>query len=143
MNTTKEHQIILEGRKGRQFIIDLEDPIQRRYELIRELKLSDRPKEEICGEFDYSRVMGHLYEKAWDEKRWEGLNDKKKGPKTKSKRTDAVEQRVLNIRFHQPDKDMYEIADMLINEGYDISPRTVARILADHGVTLKKTRQKR
>jgi len=142
MNTKKKQQIILKGRKGKQFIIDLEDPLQRRYELVRELKLGDKPNEEICRQFDYSRVMGYKYEKAWDEKRWEGLKDKKKGPKTKSKRSEEVEQRVLSIRFHQPDKDMYEITDILIAEGHDVSSRTVARILADHGVTLKKTRRK-
>ena len=40
--------------------------------------------------FLYSRVMGHLYETAWD---------KKKGPKRKSRRTEELEKRVLAIRF--------------------------------------------
>lgn len=137
-----EEKIIIKGKKGKRFVIDLNDPLQRRYELVRELKLSERSKQEICENFQYSRVMGHIYEKAWERERWEGLKDKKKGPKRKSKRTEELEQKVLSLRFHKPEKDMYEIADLLTEEGYAVSPRTVARILADHGVTLKKTKQK-
>ncbi|MDP2767223.1 MAG: helix-turn-helix domain-containing protein [Candidatus Methanoperedens sp.] len=70
------------------------------------------------------------------------MRDEKKGPKTKSKRTEELENRVLAIRFKNPEKDMYEIADMLHEEGYTISARSVSRVLSDHGVTLKKTREK-
>ena len=66
----------------------------------------------------------------------------KEGPKSKSKRTEKLEKRVLAIRFKSPEKDMYEITDILTEEGYNISARSVARVLSEHGVTLKKTRQK-
>jgi hypothetical protein len=66
------------------------------------------------------------------------LKDKKKGPKSKSKRTEKLEKRVLAIRFKSPEKDMYEITDILTEEGYEISARSVARVLSEHGVTLKK-----
>jgi len=135
-------RIVIEGEKGKQFVIDLRDSLQRRYELIRELKLSGSPKEEICTKYGYSRVMGHLYETAWDKQRWEGLKDKKKGPKRKSRRTKELENRVLAIRFKSPEKDMYEITDILTEEGYGISARSVARVLSEHGVTLKKTKRK-
>lgn len=133
------NEIVIEGEKGKQFVIDLRDSLQRRYELIRDLKLSGSPKEEICARYGYSRVMGHSYETAWDKNRWDGLKDKKKGPKRKSRRTEELEKKVLAIRFKSPDKDMYEITDILIQEGYDISARSVARVLSEHGVTLKKT----
>lgn len=136
------NEIVIVGEKGKQFFIDLRDSLQRRYELVRELKLSDSPKEEICARYEYSRVMGHLYETAWDKNRWDGLKDKKKGPKSKSRRTEKLEKRVLAIRFKSPEKDMYEITDILTEEGYDISARSVSRVLSEHGVTLKKTRRK-
>lgn len=135
-------EIVIEGEKGKQFVIDLRDSLQRRYELVRELKLSGDPKEDICAQYEYSRVMGHLYETAWDKHRWGGLKDKKKGPKRKSKRTENVEKRILAIRFKTPEKDMYEITDILTEEGCKISARSVARVLSEHGVTLKKKRQK-
>ena len=86
--------------------------------------------------------MGHKYETAWDKNRWDGIKGKKKGPKTKSKRTEDLEKRILEIRFKDPEKDMYEITDILIEEGYDGSSRTVARVLSDHGVTKKKRGRK-
>lgn len=133
--------IVVKGERG-DFEIDLEDSLQRRYELVRELKLSAKSKEEICKKYGYSRIMGYLLEKAWDEKGWEGLMDKPKGPKTKTKRTKDVEKRVLDIRFKDPGKDMYDITDILKAEGYEISARSVARVLEEHGVTLKKTRRR-
>jgi hypothetical protein len=63
------NEIVIEGKKGKKFVIDLMDYFQRRYELVRELKLSDSSKEEICAKYGYSRVMGHLYEAAWDKNR--------------------------------------------------------------------------
>ena len=133
--------IVVKGDRG-DFVIDLEDSLQRRYELVRELKLSAESKERICRKYGYSRIMGYLLEKAWDGKGWEGLMDKPKGPKTKTKRTEDVEKRVLDLRFKDPGKDMYDIADILRAEGYDISARSVARVLSEHGVTLKKTRRR-
>lgn len=134
--------VILVKGDREDFEIDLDDSLQRRYELVRELKLSAEPKEEICKKYGYSRIMGYYYEKAWDEKGWEGLMDKPKGPRTKTKRTEEVERRVLDIRFRNPGKDMYDIAEILKSEGYDISARSVARVLSEHGVTLKKTRRR-
>ncbi|MFQ5904545.1 MAG: hypothetical protein ACE5JO_12745 [Candidatus Binatia bacterium] len=129
--------IVVKGDRG-DFEIDLEDSLQKRYELVRELKLNAGSKEEICKKYGYSRIMGYHYEKAWDEKAWEGLMDKPKGPKTKTRRTEEVERRVLDIRFKDPEKDMYDIADILEKEGYKISARSVGRVLSEHGVTLKK-----
>ncbi len=37
------------------------------------------------------------------------MKEKKKGPKSKSTRTEKLEKRVLAIRFKSPEKDMYGI----------------------------------
>lgn len=123
------------------FVIDLRDPTQTRYEMVRELTLSSEAKEKICRSYGYTRASGHIYEKAWQENRWEGLKDKPKGPQRNYVRTEDVEQKVLSIRFKHPELDMYDIRDLLKNEGEVISARSVARILSKHGVTLKKTRK--
>ena len=41
--------------------------------------------------------MGHLHETAWDKNKWDGLKDKKKGPKSKSKRTEKLEKRISRV----------------------------------------------
>jgi hypothetical protein len=52
------NEIVIEGNKGKKFVIDLSDYLQRRYELVRELKLSESPKEDICAKY------GHCMQKA-------------------------------------------------------------------------------
>ncbi len=48
----------------------------------------------------------------------------------------------LEIRFKDQEKNMYDIAELLRSEGYEISDSSVARVLSEHGVTLKKTKKK-
>ena len=131
---------IIEGKRS-EFVVDLQDSTQTRYEMVRELTLSSEAKEKICRSYGYTRASGHIYEKAWQEKRWEGLKDKPRGPQCNYVRTEDVEQKVLSIRFNRPELDMYDIRDILKNEGEVISARSVARILSKHGVTLKKTKK--
>ncbi len=133
-------KIIIEGDKGRIFEIALEDQLQRRYEMVRELSLSSKRRDDVCSKYGYTRKTGNEYLNAWKEKSWEGLKDKPRG--TKSKRTDEIEKRILEIRFKDQEKDMYDIAALLRGEGYEISDRSVARVLSEHGVTLKKKKKK-
>src|SRR3972149_9123638 len=136
------NEIIIEEEKGKTFHIDLEDPIQKRYEMVRELKLSSKKREEICKKYGYTRKTGNEYLNAWEEKRWDGIKDEARGPKSKSKCTNEVEKRIVDIRFKNPEKDMYEIQKVLKSDGIEISARSVARVLSEHGITLKKTKKK-
>jgi len=132
----------VEGERGRFFEINLDDPLQRKYEMVRELSLSSKPREEVCAKYNYSRKTGNEYLRTWKEKRWEGLKEKTRGPKSKSVRTQKVENRIVDIRFKNPENDMYDIAEILKSEGYEISARSVGRVLSEHGITLKKTKKK-
>jgi transposase len=125
--------LVLDGEKGKTFRIDMDDSLQRRYEMVRELGLSSETRAKICAKYGYTRKTGHQYLQAWEKKGWEGLMDKPRGPKSRSKRTSEVERRVLDIRFRDPAKDMYDIADILKAERYEISARSVARVLSEHG----------
>jgi len=132
----------VEGERGRFFEINLEDPLQRKYEMVRELSLSSKPREEVCAKYNYSRKTGNESLHAWEEKGWEGLKEKNRGPKSKSVRTQDVENRIVDIRFKNPENDMYDIAEILKSEGHKISARSVGRVLFEHGITLKKTKMK-
>ena len=46
-----------------------------------------------------------------------GLMDKPRGPKTKSRRTQEVERRTVDLRFRNPERDMYDFL------GLDALPR--------------------
>lgn len=131
---------IVVGERGK-FVIDLRDSTQARYEMVRELTISNGAKEEICRSYGYTRASGHIYQKAWQENRWVGIKNKPKGPQRNYVRTEDVEQKVLSIRFKRPELDMYEIRDLMAKEGKEISARSIARVLSKHGVTLKKTKK--
>jgi len=68
MNTLK-----VEGDVRRFFEINLENPLQRKYEMVRELSLSSKPRGEVCARYNYSRKTSNEYLRALKEKRWKGL----------------------------------------------------------------------
>jgi transposase len=128
-------------KEGKKFLIDLNNPVQVRYELIRECMLSGLPIEVICKKYGYSRQMYYFYKKRFEEKNWEGLVSCKTGPK-KQRKIMQVEDKILHLRFKDPSLNMYDICDILREKNYDISPRTVAVVLRKHGITLKKTKKR-
>lgn len=138
----KEKKELVGDTPGRIFIIDSEDTIQWRYEMIRQATLSRRPIEEISKEFGYSRDMYFYYKGKFEVGGILGLADCKPGPTKPRKRTEDVENRIIQIRFKRPELNMYEIQKILQTEGYEISPRSVGRTLSSHGLGLKKTKGK-
>lgn len=138
----KDTKKIVGDTPGRTFTINPEDTIQWRYEMIRQATLSRQPIEEISGEFGYSRDMYFYYKGKFEAAGILGLIDCKPGPRKPRKRTEEVENRIIQIRFKRPELNMYEIHEMLKGQGYDISPRSVGRTLSSHGLGLKKMKGK-
>ncbi len=128
---------------ARSFIIRSEDIVQWRYEMIREGSLSRESIDRICQKYNYSRDMFFYYKGKFDAEGMMGLVGEKPGPKNPRKRTEDVERFIIELRFKHPHLNMYEITHRLKEEGYDISPRSVARTLQGHGLSLKKTKGKR
>lgn len=127
---------------ARLFTVSSEDKVQWRYEMIRESSLSRDPIDKICQRYNYSRDMFFYYKGKFEAQGMMGLVDKKPGPKKPRKRTEDAEGMIIELRFKHPHLNMYEIARRLKQEGFDISPRSVARTLQEHGLSLKKTKGK-
>lgn len=126
----------------RVFYIKSSDIVQWRYEMIRQATLRRDSIDKVCKEFNYSRDMYFYYKKKFEEMGMRGLFDEKRGPKKKHKRTENFEKKLIEIRWRYPDFNMYEIAKELKEEGFLVSPRSVARTLSDFGLTLKKMKEK-
>lgn len=144
MRRGNKHLILEAPETGRSFKIDTSSLQQVKYEMIRMYYLEHRPVEEIISIFGYSSRQSfytalHLFEKEGIE----ALFPKSTGPKRCYRRTEEVEQRIIQIRFEDRTKDMYQIADLLQKESYKISARSVARTLSKYGITLKKTKKMR
>jgi len=128
--------------KRKEFLIDLSNSIQTRYEMIRECCLSKRSVEEICHKYGYSRTSYYFYKNKFEKEGIEGLIPDKPGPKGPVKITEEVESLILQIRFKDPGLDMYDIWEFLKEKGYKIGVWSVFAVLKKHGVTLKKTKAK-
>lgn len=65
------------------------------------------------------------------------LNDKKRGPKQNSQRTEKVVQQIIRYRFLDPDSSAAVIAQKLRQRGYSISQRSVERTIQEYGLQKK------
>lgn len=122
--------IVTGGRPNKRFEISLTDPIQRNYELVRELSLSAEPAEDVCRKYGCSRALGYTLLRRWQAERWDGLLPRRRGPRSRPKR-DAVRKFVVGLRRARPESSMYTIAEALRARGVAVSARTVARVLRE------------
>ncbi len=65
------------------------------------------------------------------------LQNQKRGPKTKSVRTEEVERQVIRHRFLDPDASIDVIAQKLRQAGIGISTRSVQRVIEKYGLQKK------
>jgi transposase len=125
---------------ARSLIVNSKDIVQWRYEMIRESTLSRDSVNSICKKYCYSRDMYYYYKGKFDTQGIKGLSDEKPGPRAATKRTEDIDRRIIELRFKNPNINMYEIANHLNQMGVDISARSVSRTLEAHGLALKKTK---
>jgi transposase len=65
------------------------------------------------------------------------LFSQKRGPKSNSVRTDEVERQVIRHRFLDPDASIDIIAQKLRQAGFEISTRSVERVIEQYGLQKK------
>ncbi len=125
----------------RRFPINFNDEVQVRYEMLRQASLSKKPIETICDKFNYSKDMYYYYKRKFEKNGVLALSNKKTGPKEATKRTENLEKKIVQLRFDNPELNMYDIHDKLKKEGFDVSSRTVARVINNHGLSKKKRKK--
>lgn len=125
-------------KKIRDFI---RDRVQLRYEAIREREIERKRVKDICKEWKISKTSFYLWQERFRNGGiMEGLKDKKRGPRSPSKRTKETEGEIISKKFASPEKNIFEISDELKEKGMDVSPRTVARTLSSYLLTKKKSK---
>jgi hypothetical protein len=68
---------------------------------------------------------------------FEGLVDRKRGPKKNTRRTDVITQQIIRQRFLDPDASAGVIAQKLRQSNFQISTRSVERTIQDFGLQKK------
>jgi transposase len=87
--------------------------------------------------YGISRQRYYQVQKKFQENGILALINQKRGPKTNSVRTDEVERQVIRQRFLDPDASADVIAQKLRQAGFDISTRSVERVIEVYGLQKK------
>jgi transposase len=87
--------------------------------------------------YGLSRQRYYQVQKKFQENGMLALVNQKRGPKTNSVRTDEVERQVIRQRFLDPDASADVIAQKLRQAGFDISTRSVERVIEAYGLQKK------
>ena len=134
-----EKTVLIQGETPKRcFPLKLDDPLQRRYEFIREAALSKKPVTEICAKYNLSRDMYYYYRRKFDQGGLIALSEEKPGPRRPHKIDEGLESQIIALKFEEPELSIYQLANRLTAKGYDISARSISRVLSEHGLTKKK-----
>ncbi|MFH1573225.1 MAG: helix-turn-helix domain-containing protein [Acidobacteriota bacterium] len=90
--------------------------------------------------FGYTKQRYYQLLQAYAEKGAIGLLSSKRGPKTNYRRTDEVVRQVIRHRFLDADASAEVIAQKLKQGGWEISIRSVQRIIEIYGLQKKTLR---
>ncbi len=87
--------------------------------------------------YGLSRQRYYQLYKQFQEKGITALFGQKRGPKSNSVRTDEVERQVIRHRFLDPDASVDIIAQKLRQADFEISTRSVERVIEKYGLQKK------
>lgn len=87
--------------------------------------------------YGLSRQRYYQVQKQFRENGILALFSQKRGPKSNSVRTDEVERQVIRHRFLDPDASVDIIAQKLRQAGFEISNRSVERVIEKYGLQKK------
>lgn len=92
---------------------------------------------EAARKFGYSRQRYFQLRAAFDKAGAAGLQSRKRGPKTHYRRSAEVVRQVIRYRFLDPQASAEVIAQKLVQSGWEISVRSVQRVIEEYGLQKK------
>jgi hypothetical protein len=90
-----------------------------------------------AAKYDFSKQRYFQLREAFLQKGTAALQSKLRGPKTQYRRTDELVRQVIRHRFLDPEASASVIAQKLRQSGFEISMRSVERVIADFGLQKK------
>jgi transposase len=119
-----------------------DDEITRRLAMLIEGECEGLGPSQAARKFGFSRQRYFQLRAAFAEQGAAGLQSRKRGPKTNYRRTAEVVRQVIRHRFLDPKASAEVIAQKLRQSGWEISIRSVHRVIEDYGLQ-KKTPSRR
>ena len=90
-----------------------------------------------AAKFGFSKQRYFQLRAAFTEQGGRALQSHKRGPKTQYRRTAEVVRQVIRHRFLDPDASPEVIAQKLCQSGWEISIRSVQRVIEEYGLQKK------
>jgi transposase len=118
-------------------IVPEEDEITRKLAMLVEGECEGLGPLEAAKKFGFSKQRYFQLRQAYREQGALALLSKRRGPKTNYRRTDEAIRQVIRHRFLDPEASPEVIAQKLRQSGWEISTRTVERIIEQFGLQKK------
>jgi hypothetical protein len=113
------------------------DPLASRFLMLVEGECLDDNVAAIAQKYGYCRQRYYQLLHAFVQGGLPALQPQKTGPKSNYRRTDQTVRQVLRYRFLDPDASPQVVAQKLRQTHFQISLRSVQRIIADYGLQKK------
>jgi phenylalanyl-tRNA synthetase beta subunit len=133
----KDGSLVLTNREGHVITFSQDQSVQKKVTMVALGELSNFPKAKLAQTFGFkTRKSYYDIRDAVINGSAADLAPKRTGPQVPPKRTREVEILIIQKRY-ETDLNMYEIADALTKLGFQVSPRLVAEVLSDYGLSKK------
>ena len=114
-----------------------DDELTRKLAMIIEGDLEGLGPRAAAAKFGFSKQRYFQLRAAFLERGAAALLSSKRGPKTRSRRTDEAVRQIIRQRFLDPQASAAVIAQKLRQTGLPISTRSVERVIAEFGLQKK------
>lgn len=131
--------LLLLGPRG-SLAVHPDDEISRKLAMLYEGQCTQLGPTKAAKKYNYTKQRYYQILHQYLEEGALGLLSKKRGPKANYRRTDEVVRQVIRHRFLDPDASSKVIAQKLNQCGFEVSDRSVRRVIESYGLE-KKTLQ--
>ncbi len=134
----EKDQLILEGPGGTLAVANEE--VTRKFAMLFEGQCEGSGPLKAATKFGYSKQRYFQLLHAFERQGLEALRSRKRGPRSRSRRTPDVVQEIIRHRFLDPEASPEVIAQKLRQSGRPISTRSVERTITEWGLQKKTLR---
>ena len=117
--------------------VPTDDEVTQKLAMLIEAECEGLGPSTAAAKYGFSKQRYFQLRAAFLERGATALLSLKRGPKTRSRRTEEVVRQVIRQRFLDPDASPEVIAQKLRQTGLTLSTRSVARVIAEYGLQKK------